>query len=85
MISATPGRFTLGSDLVATVQEVGWTPEPVLTGTENLTPTGIRSPNRPAHSESLYRLRAYTSHMHTHATVDSTFKYVCFFALKLVL
>ena len=26
-------------------------------GAENLTPTGIRSPNRPAHSELLYRMR----------------------------
>ena len=29
----------------------------VWTGTENLTPTGIRSPDRPARNESLYRLR----------------------------
>jgi len=30
--------------------------EPVWTGEENLTRTGIRSPDRPARSESLYRL-----------------------------
>jgi hypothetical protein len=36
----------------------GWVaPEPVWTGAENLAPTGIRSPDRPARSESLYRLR----------------------------
>jgi hypothetical protein len=29
---------------------------PVWTGEENLAPTGIRSPDRPARSESLYRL-----------------------------
>ena len=29
---------------------------PVRTGAENLAPTGIRSPDRPARSESLYRL-----------------------------
>jgi hypothetical protein len=38
------------------VQEAGWAPGPVWTGAENLTPTGIRSPDRPARSESLYRL-----------------------------
>ena len=32
-------------------------PGPVWTGTENLHPSGIRSPDRPFRSESLYRLR----------------------------
>ena len=31
-------------------------PGPVWTGAENLAPTGIRSPDRPVRSESLYRL-----------------------------
>jgi hypothetical protein len=35
------------------VQEAGWAPGPVWTGAENL---GIRSPNRPARNELLYRL-----------------------------
>jgi hypothetical protein len=36
---------------------VGWGgPGPVWTGAENLAPTRIRSPDRPARSESLYRL-----------------------------
>ena len=43
------------------VQEAGWAPEPVWTGAENLAPTGIRSPDRPARSQSLYRLR-YPAH-----------------------
>ena len=38
------------------VQEAGWAPGPVWTGTENLAPTGIRSPDRPARSLSLYQL-----------------------------
>jgi hypothetical protein len=38
------------------VYEDGWIPGPVWTGAENLAPTGIRSPDRPARSESLYRL-----------------------------
>jgi hypothetical protein len=33
-----------------------WAPGPVWTGAENLTPTGIQSSDRPARSESLYRL-----------------------------
>jgi hypothetical protein len=32
-------------------------PGSVWTGAENLAPTGIRSPDRPARSQSLYRLR----------------------------
>jgi hypothetical protein len=34
-----------------------WAPGPVEEGDRNLTPTGIRSPDRPGHTESLYRLR----------------------------
>jgi hypothetical protein len=51
-----PGRFTPGKDPVPIVQEAGWAPGPVWTGPENLAPTGIQSPERPALSESLYRL-----------------------------
>jgi hypothetical protein len=42
--------FTLGKDPVPNVQEAGWAPGPVWTGAENLAPTGIRSPARPARS-----------------------------------
>ena len=38
------------------LQEAGWALGPVWTGAENLTPTGIRSPDRPARNESQYRL-----------------------------
>ena len=38
------------------VLEATWTLGPVLRVAENLTPTGVRSPDRPARSESLYRL-----------------------------
>ena len=51
-----PGCFTPGKDPVSIVQEAGWAPGPVWTGAEKLVPTGIRSPDRPAGSESLYRL-----------------------------
>ena len=45
-----------GRDLVPIVQEAGWASGRVWTGAENLAPTGIRSPDRPNHSESLYQL-----------------------------
>ena len=52
-----PVRFTPGKDPVPTVQEAGWgAPGQVWTGAENLASNRIRSPDRPAHSESLYRL-----------------------------
>jgi len=49
-------------------------PRPVWRCAENLAPTGIRSPNRPARSQSLYRLR-YPS---THDYGVSAFCYQCF-------
>ena len=51
-----PGRFTLMKDPLPIVQEAGWAPGPVWTGAENLASTGIRSPDRPARSESPCRL-----------------------------
>jgi hypothetical protein len=51
-----PGRFTPGKEPVPIVQEARWASEPVSTGSEYLAPTGIRSPDRPVRSESLYRL-----------------------------
>jgi len=43
-------------NLVAILQEAGWFPGPVWTSAKNLAPIGTRSPDRPARSESLYRL-----------------------------
>jgi hypothetical protein len=42
--------FTPGKDPVPIVQEAGWAPGPFWTGAENLAPTEIRSPDRPARS-----------------------------------
>jgi hypothetical protein len=50
------GRFTPTKDPLPIYSRLGWAPGPVWTGAENLAPTGIRSPDRPARSESLYRL-----------------------------
>ena len=54
--------FTSGKDPVPIVQEAGWAAGPGWIGAENLAPTGIRSPDRPARSQSLYRLR-YPAHI----------------------
>ena len=48
--------FTPGEDLVPILQEALWAPGSVWTDAQNLTPTGIRSPDLPARSESPYRL-----------------------------
>jgi len=52
-----PGRFTVGKDAVTIVLEAGWDPRPLWMGAENLPTTGIRSLDRLARSNSLYRLR----------------------------
>jgi len=51
-----PAASTPVKDLVLIVREAGWAPGPVWTGAEYLAPTGIQSPDRSAHSQSLYRL-----------------------------
>jgi len=62
-VSVTPRPlFTPGKNPVPIVKEAGWAPGPVWTVVENLVPTGIRSPARPARSQSLYRLR-YPAHL----------------------
>ena len=61
-VSVTPRPFfTPGKDPVPIVQEAGWAPGLVWTGAESVAPTGIRSPDRPAGSQLLYRLR-YPAH-----------------------
>ena len=57
-----PAAFTPEKDPVPIIQEAGWAPGPLWTGAENLAPTGIRSPDSPARSESVYRLRYPTLH-----------------------
>jgi hypothetical protein len=47
-----PTALPLGKDPVPILQEDGWG-----TGTENLANTGIRTPDRPACSGSLQRVR----------------------------
>jgi hypothetical protein len=71
VVSTTPRSLTPGKDPVLIVQEAGWTPGPVWTCAKNLVPTGIRSPDGPARSQSLYRL-SYPAHSHC-----STFCLMC--------
>jgi hypothetical protein len=62
VVSSTPQPyFTPGNDPVPIVQEAGWAPGPVWTGGKSC-PTGIQSPDRPAHSQLLYRL-SYPAHL----------------------
>jgi hypothetical protein len=51
---------------VPIVQEAGWAPGLVWTAVENLASTRIWSPDRPAHSESLYQLHYLGPH-HTYS------------------
>ena len=57
VVNATPRTLYAGKDPAPIVQEAGWAPGPVWTDVEYLAPTRIRSPDRSACSESLYRLR----------------------------
>jgi hypothetical protein len=57
VVKAMPRPFyPRGREPVPIVQEARWGLGPVWTDTENLATTGIRSSDRPARSESLYRL-----------------------------
>jgi hypothetical protein len=51
-----PAAFTPRKYRVPIVQKAGWGSEPVWIGAENLFPTGIRSPDLPARSESELRM-----------------------------
>jgi hypothetical protein len=64
VVSVTPRpHLTPEEDPVPIVQEAGWASGPVWTGAENLDPTELRSPDRPASRQSLYRLR-YPAHIY---------------------
>ena len=67
-----PGRFNSGKDKVPIVWGAGWVPGLVWTGAENLVPTGIRSPDRPTRSQSLYRL-SYPGSRQWHVDRDELF------------
>ena len=61
VVSSKPRpQFTPGRDLVPILQEAGWAPEPVWTGGKSR-PHEDSIPDRPARSQSLYRL-SYPAH-----------------------
>ena len=61
MVSSTPRpHFTPGKDPVPILQEAGWAPGPVWTDGKSL-PHRDSIPDRPARSQSLYRL-SYQAH-----------------------
>jgi hypothetical protein len=51
-----PAARSPAREPMSIVQELVWTPGPFWMGAENLVLTGIRYPDRPTRSESLYRL-----------------------------
>ena len=66
MVNVTPRSLYLRErDPVHIVQEAGRAPGQVWTNAENLAPIGIRFPDRPAGSESLYRLSYADSQLGT--------------------
>jgi hypothetical protein len=65
-----PGRFTPGKDPVPFAQESGWAVGPVWTCAKNLAPNGILSPDRPARSQSLYRLSYPGPHFATNEVTN---------------
>jgi hypothetical protein len=70
-----PGHFTPGKDPVPIVQEAGWAPGPVWTCAKNIVPTGIRSADRPAGSQSLYRLSYSGPSSYLRLHITSNIKY----------
>ena len=59
-----PAAFSPAKDPVPIVKDAGLAPGPVWIGAENLAPTGIRSPDVPARSESFYRV-SYSTNIRT--------------------
>jgi hypothetical protein len=78
VVSTTPRPLYPRERPVPIIQEAGWAPGPVWTCAENLAPTGIRSPDCPAHSQSLYRL-SYSAHC---GTVNRDVRISCIFPLS---
>ena len=73
--SSTPRpHFTPGKDPVPILQEAGWAPGPVWTG-EKSRPHRDSIPDRPALSQSLYRL-SYRAHTSTHTIPDHIYRTV---------
>jgi len=69
-VSVTPRPlFTPGKDPVPIVLEGGWAPGPVWTGADNLAPTGIRSPDRPASNQSYIYVKLVINRLTRHMLI----------------
>jgi len=76
VVSSTPRpHFTPGKDPVPILQEAGWAPGPVWTGGKSR-PHRDSIPNRPARSQSLYRL-SYRAHKAVEINIISLQKLDC--------
>ena len=75
-----PVTFPPKKDPVLIVKEAGWAPGMFRAGVENLfLPTGIRSPDRPAHDESQHQLRYLGPHYYSiHYNCNYNYYYCCF-------
>ena len=78
-VSASRTGRSLPRERLRNLREAGWPPGPVWTGAKNLAPTGIRSPDLPARSESLYRLSYPGPHLHNTLTFIKHFRSKPFF------
>jgi len=67
-----PAAFYHRVDSVPIAQEAGWAPGTVWTDEENLASIVTRCPDRPARSQSLYRLR-YPAHTDNFRHTNMTF------------
>ena len=76
-----PAALYPGKDLVPILQEAGWASGPVWTGVENLAHTGIRSPEPPVRSQSLYR-RRYLAHQFKDSNYHKQYHFEDFDAYK---
>jgi hypothetical protein len=63
VVSTTPRPLYPEKEPIPIVQEAGWASGSVWTCAKNLTPTGIRTPDRAARSQSLYLL-SYPAQQH---------------------
>ena len=79
VVSSTPRpHFTRWKDSVPIVQEAGWSPRPVWTSGKSR-PKQDSFPDRPARSQSLYRL-SYPAHLlklHSLEIQVTKFRYIC--------
>jgi hypothetical protein len=79
VVTATYRPFYLPErDPVPILREVRCVSRPVWTSAGNLTPTGIRSPNRPARSESLYRIHYLCPRDETYCTIMKMIRRISF-------